>query len=46
MFKSLSKYLSAFAASLLTVIAMSGVSNACTWGLYEPKMPKSLRKEL
>ncbi|TCO70403.1 cyclic lactone autoinducer peptide [Marinisporobacter balticus] len=46
MFKSIRRQLVALVAALITVVAMSGVSSACTWGLFEPEIPESLRKEL
>ena len=33
-------------ASILTLVAMSGVGTNSIWFAYEPDMPESLKKEL
>ncbi|MCC5911716.1 MAG: cyclic lactone autoinducer peptide [Clostridiaceae bacterium] len=33
-------------ASVLTLVAMSGVSTTSMWAIYEPDMPESIKKDL
>ncbi|MDR5658809.1 cyclic lactone autoinducer peptide [Serpentinicella sp. ANB-PHB4] len=46
MMKHLKRNILTVAASLLTVVAMSGVSTTSLWGLHEPEIPESIKKEL
>ncbi|SNT21971.1 cyclic lactone autoinducer peptide [Anaerovirgula multivorans] len=46
MFKKLKTSVLSVAACLLTIVAMSGVSPASMWYIYEPDIPKSIKKEL
>ncbi|MCT4606873.1 MAG: cyclic lactone autoinducer peptide [Marinisporobacter sp.] len=46
MFKSMKRNLLALVAGVVTMVAMTGVSTACAWGVYEPEIPESIRKEL
>ncbi|TZE82542.1 cyclic lactone autoinducer peptide [Calorimonas adulescens] len=44
MFKKIGKSLLASLASVITLVAFTGVSPASIWILYEPDMPDALKK--
>ncbi|SHK20556.1 cyclic lactone autoinducer peptide [Caminicella sporogenes DSM 14501] len=44
MLKQIKTFLLTSAASVLTLVAMTGVSTKSMWLLYEPDAPKSLKK--
>ncbi|MDR5658804.1 cyclic lactone autoinducer peptide [Serpentinicella sp. ANB-PHB4] len=46
MIKLLKRNILTVAASLLTVVAMSGVSTTSWLTMYEPEIPESIKKEL
>lgn len=46
MFKNLKTFLLSSVTSLVTLIAINGVSTKSMWLIYEPDIPKSLKKEL
>lgn len=43
--KNLKKGFLTLAAAALTLIATNVASTACTWFMYQPEEPKSLREE-
>jgi len=44
MFKNVKTRLFTMVASLLTIVALTEVSTNSIWYLYEPEVPKSLKK--
>lgn len=44
MINSIKKISIAFASNICSKMAFSVSASACTWGLYQPEEPKSLRK--
>lgn len=43
--KMLNKKFFTLVATITTIVAASVASSACTWVLYQPEEPKSLREE-